>query len=731
MLRMARRAVSVVTCSVALTASSVVGLAQEDLPEQALAAMKRATTFFTTEIACHGGYLGRYSEDMTDVWGERKAQIWQNWIQPPGCPTVGMAYVRAYEATGDRQFLDAAVGCAHALAWGQLESGGWYYIVDFSPQGEQQFFYRHNANAPDESLREGRNISVLDDNTTQHALRLLMAVDQLVADSEVRLATTYGLDGLIKAQYEDGAWPQQFNVEPPDEMPMAEYTRIDEQGRETVLKRPTSYRHYPTFNDSAMNDTLEVMLEAYRRYGAPKYIESAKRCGDYLVKSQLEPPQAGWAQQYTLDGKPEWARRFEPPAVCAAVTAHNIRSLCELYLVTADDKYLSPVPAAIKWLNESRLPDGRHARFYELGTNKPLYFTRDTYHLTYSDANMPTHYSFQGGYFSRQSDPLYDDIVKRGRDVILNERNRRPTAEEHLSRAKSAEGRVGTLINTLDDRARWMDDGWIRTSTFVRNLETLARYLNDLRLAKIRAKQGPDLVLRRSEVMYDSQVGKLTVVVRADGATGALSVAVAAHLGDEKLGEMTVQVLPTGPALATFECRRAAPNATLRVTLDPQNDIDEPDEGNNEVRVPMREALTAAGSWYAKLAATARRKNPIVIEAESLERRTNVRVEIIKGASGGRAIRLFDETSAAEGQIEVPAGLYLATMVGMGMASDKDAAHVTVGEVRFRGHFGTGEWTESPSDPVFVNLAGGKARLKVTYGEPETLIDKILLYPCQ
>ncbi|MFQ5808663.1 MAG: pectate lyase, partial [Armatimonadota bacterium] len=387
MLQKRTRSLCLLTMVPVMAVVSGPGLAQQDLPAQALAAMKKATAFFTTEIACHGGYLGRYSEDMTDVWGEGRAQIWQNWIQPPGCPTVGLAYVRAYEATGDKQFLDAAVGCAHALAWGQLESGGWYYIVDFSPRGEQRYFYRHNARAPDASLRSGRNLSTLDDNTTQHALRLLMAVDQLVADPEVHHTTMYGLDGLIKAQHEDGAWPQQFNAEPPEEMPTAEYTRIDEQGRKTVHQRPASYRHYATFNDGAMNDTLEIMLEACRRYGAAQYLESARRCGDYMIKSQIAPPQSGWAQQYTPDGKPEWARRFEPPAVCAAVTARNIRSLCELYLVTADEKYLKPIPPAIDWLNRSRLPNGQHARFYELGTNKPLYFTKDTYHLTYSPDN--------------------------------------------------------------------------------------------------------------------------------------------------------------------------------------------------------------------------------------------------------------------------------------------------------------------------------------------------------
>ncbi|MFQ5811540.1 MAG: CARDB domain-containing protein, partial [Armatimonadota bacterium] len=345
-----------------------------------------------------------------------------------------------------------------------------------------------------------------------------------------------------------------------------------------------------------------------------------------------------------------------------------------------------------------------------------------------SPDSMPTHYSFRGGYFSRESDALYDDIVKRGREAVLADRSRQLTAEQHRKSAIGMEGAVRSTIGRLDERGRWLNDGWIQTRDFARNLETLARYLNHLRLAKIKAKPGPDLMVRRSEVTYDSQAAKLTVAVRGAGATAPQRVTVTVYLDDTKLGDASIAVPTEGPGLAEFRCRRAAPNATLRIVLDPEGRIDEPDEANNEAIVPMWEALSAAGACYAKLAADVRRGEPIVIEAESLERQSKTRVEIIKGASGGRAIRLLDETSVAEGDVEVPAGLYLATMVGMGVAADKDAAYVTVGEVRFRGFFGTGVWKERPDDPPVVNVTGGKVHVKVTYDEPETLIDKVLLY---
>ena len=54
---------------------------------------------------------------------------------------------------------------------------------------------------------------------------------------------------------------------------------------------------------------------------------------------------------------------------------------------------MAPIPVAIRYFRKSLRSDGRLARFYELKTNKPLYFTKD-YQLTYSDDDMPTHYGF-------------------------------------------------------------------------------------------------------------------------------------------------------------------------------------------------------------------------------------------------------------------------------------------------------------------------------------------------
>ena len=461
-----------------LLASLIAASAAADLAADALAAMKKATAYFTTEVACHGGYLWWYSADLKQRAGEGKATPTQIWIQPPGTPSVGLAFVRAYEATGDRQFLDAAVGAAKALVWGQLESGGWTYRVDFSPKGEKRSAYRHLKL---QDIKGRRNTSTLDDNTTQHALRLLMAVDQLVKDPEIHDAVTYGLDALLKAQLPKGGWAQRFFLKPPAKQQFQKTVRINPDGSRDTLERPRSYGHYYTFNDNTINDCISVLVEAHKRYGEAKYLDAVKKCADFIILTQINAPQAGWAQQYTPDLKVEWARRFEPPAVCGAVTFRNIRTLIEVYIATGDEKCLKPIPAALDWLDRSRLPGKkpRWARFYELGTNRPLYFTKDKYELTYSSDNMPTHYSFiSSSDLHGRGLARYNEVKAKGRDALLAERTRKPTRDELRAEAKSREPKVREIIAKLDAKGRWLSkSGKIECGWFNRNLQTLAAYV--------------------------------------------------------------------------------------------------------------------------------------------------------------------------------------------------------------------------------------------------------------
>jgi PelA/Pel-15E family pectate lyase len=386
-------------CAIACLVMPVPRSEAEEPPlrEQAAQALRKATGYLRSKVSTEGGYLWRYSEDLSRRSGEREATDSMVWVQPPGTPTVGMAFLDAYEATGDRAYLDAARDVASALVRGQLRSGGWDYLIEFDPEKRAAYAYRDGPDAADgPKPKKVRNVTTLDDNTTQSALRLLMRVDQTLDFKEPAIhdAARYALDSLIKAQYPNGAWPQRFSEFPdPAAFPIVRASYPESWPRTWPGAR---YNSYYTLNDNALADVIDVMLGASKVYGDPRYRAAAEKGGGFLILAQMPEPQPAWAQQYDAAMHPAWARKFEPPAVTGGESQEALAILLQLYRETGDAKFLEPVPRALDYLRRSRLPEGRFARFYELETNRPLYFTRG-YQLTYSDADMPTHYAFKTG----------------------------------------------------------------------------------------------------------------------------------------------------------------------------------------------------------------------------------------------------------------------------------------------------------------------------------------------
>ncbi len=453
---------------------------EDTLRNEATRALRKATEFFTGRVATEGGYLWRYSEDLARREGEGKASASTVWVQPPGTPSVGMAFLEAYEATGEAVYLEAARRAGDCLVRGQLRSGGWDYRIEFDPTQRKRYDYRVD---PPRSGKKTRNVSVLDDNTTQAAVRLLIRLDKALdfKDAKIHEAAGFALDHLLSAQYPNGAWPQGF-TDPLD----AQKHPVKRAGYPASWSRTAERLPYHTFytlNDNVIPDTIEVLFEAARIYNDDRFRLAAQKAGDFFILAQMPEPQPAWAQQYNAEMHPAWARKFEPPAITGGESQGVLQTLLVLYRETGDTKYLEPIPRAIAYLRRSQLADGRLARFYELKTNKPLYFTRQ-YDLTYHDDDLPTHYAFK---------------VSHALDRIEQEYRRLASADpKQLSQPVKQPARpsprmveqVKAVIAALDAQGCWVEDGRLRyhgendptrriidCETFIRNARILSNHL--------------------------------------------------------------------------------------------------------------------------------------------------------------------------------------------------------------------------------------------------------------
>ena len=331
--------------SLAVLASQPVSA--EPTRQDVLDAMAKATRFFQTEIARSGGYLWRYKEDLSIREEERPATESMVWVQPPGTPAVGIVYLDAFAATGDSLYLNVAIAVARALVWGQLSTGGWDYRIDFDPEKGKRWHYRRDVEAGDNDPDDRRHRSVFDDDNSQSATRLLMRVDAALGfeDTDIHNAVTFGLDAFLKVQYPNGAWPQRWDEFPDqDKYPVTKARYPETWSWEWP---DVNYRDFYTFNDNAIADVIDVMLEAHRIYKDERYLKAVLKAGDFLILAQMPEPQPTWAQQYNHQMEPAWARRFEPASVTGGESFGVMRALLDLYVQTGEKRFLEPIIPAL------------------------------------------------------------------------------------------------------------------------------------------------------------------------------------------------------------------------------------------------------------------------------------------------------------------------------------------------------------------------------------------------
>ena len=130
--------------------------ADDDLRAQAQAAFQRGVAFYHQKVATHGGYVYLYSADLNKQEGEGKTTRETVWVQPPGTPSVGEAFLHAHLLTKDAACLAAAKDAAECLLQGQYRSGGWNASIEFDPAERAKQAYRSDPPAPNRSAAPGQ-----------------------------------------------------------------------------------------------------------------------------------------------------------------------------------------------------------------------------------------------------------------------------------------------------------------------------------------------------------------------------------------------------------------------------------------------------------------------------------------------------------------------------------------------------------------------------------------------
>lgn len=480
-------------------------------PDAARAALVKAVAFYSAKAASHGGYVYRYSADFTLREAEGIPGPDTVWIQPPGTPAVSLAMLDAYEATKDATCLQAAVDAARCLARTQLESGGWDYSGHFDAANRAKKLYRRDANGnllprPRTASREAgwhnwrrqakNNYSTYDDDVSQAATRLLLRVDHALGgkDAEIKEAADFALQTILLTQYPAGGWSANFDAHPTAPPPAEKYpVKPASYPADWPRQWPKDFSGCYVLNDNTHATLMSTLLLAWQLRGDPQCLEGAKRAGDFLLLAQMPDPQPAWAQQYNAAMQPVWSRAFEPPAISGRESQAAMWSLLKLSAAMGDQKYLTPVAKALAYLRTVLLPGNKLARFYELQTDKPLYFERGPggkgFELTYSDQKASSNY---GWVWDSELDALQaaGSRIARGETPVFprteKERWASPPTDADIAAILKAQAANGSWPVTDAERGVMRDAGGKKTQPaggvihsldFVQNVRALSAWL--------------------------------------------------------------------------------------------------------------------------------------------------------------------------------------------------------------------------------------------------------------
>lgn len=265
-----------------------------------------------------------------------------------------------------------------------------------------------------------------DNGATTDELRFLARLFNATREEPYRRAVERGLDYVLRAQYPTGGWPQFY---PPG----------------------TQYHRHITFNDGAMVRILEFLRETFRdeeyrflddsrRQAAHEAFDRGIEC---ILKCQIQTggkPTAWCAQHDETDFRPRTGRTYELPSISGSESVGIVKLL--MSLDRPPPEVIRAVDAAVEWFETAKIkgirverradaqsPKGWNkmviedpaapplwARFYEIGTNRPMFCDRDgvlKYQLSEIGYERRNGYSWYGTWPQSLLEKEYPNWKKR------------------------------------------------------------------------------------------------------------------------------------------------------------------------------------------------------------------------------------------------------------------------------------------------------------------------------
>lgn len=283
---------------------------------------------------------------------------------------------------------EEARAIADRVASWQVVTGGWVKTGDYTRLRE-----------PKDDKRDAWSYGTFDNDSTIYELRFLALVltagETNVPAARVavwRESFMRGLDYTLAAQYPNGGFPQ-------------------------IYPLVGGYHDAITFNDDAMEHIVVLLRDISARKAefafvpetlaaeAGRRVERGVQCFLAAQLTEADGRRSVWPQQLdALTLQPCAARNFEPIAACSLESAHLARFL--MTIPNPSPAIVAAIEGAVAWFPAHALhnvvwdrnatqgsglvpkegaPD-LWARFYEIGTGKPLFGERDrTIHYAVSE----------------------------------------------------------------------------------------------------------------------------------------------------------------------------------------------------------------------------------------------------------------------------------------------------------------------------------------------------------